>query len=244
MNDHKNILVLGATSGIGSEIAGLLSHDFNLILSGRNETKLKELSSSLGDKHILNICDLSVDADLDHLAVSCPLLDGIVYCSGVASAMPARYIRREDIRMAMEVNFEGAVLSVSRLLKQKKINADASIVFISSEAVRFPFFGSSVYSATKGALEAYALALATELQPKKIRVNCISPAYVETPMLDQARTTISADFVESMKKMHPEAFTTPDKIAGLVAFLLSNDAASVNGQIIKTGRFNINIPGI
>lgn len=244
MNDQKNILILGATSGIGKEITAILSHDFSLLLSGRNKDKLTDLSALLQNKNKTIACDLASDADLDNLAATCPELDGLVFCSGVASSMPARYIRREDIRTAMEVNFEGIVLTVARLLKLKKINAGASMVFISSEAVRLPFFGSSVYSASKAALEAYALTLATELQPKKIRVNCISPAYVETPMLDQARTTMSADFVESMKKMHPEAFTSATDIAGITSFLLSDKAASVNGQIIKTGRFNINIPGL
>jgi len=118
------------------------------------------------------------------------------------------------------------------------------LVFISSEAVRQPFFGSTVYTASKAALESFALSLAIELQPKKIRANCISPAYVETPMLDEARKIMSDEFIAGMKKMHPEAFSTPDRIASLAAFLLSDESASINGQILKAGRFNINIPGL
>jgi len=63
-------------------------------------------------------------------------------------------------------------------------------------------------------------------------------------MLDQARNTMSGDFIAGMKKMHPEAFNTADHIASMAAFLLSDESAAINGQIIKAGRFNINIPGL
>jgi len=244
MTKHRNILIVGATSGIGSAIAHALDAENYLFLTGRNEPLLHEISKQLSGIHTILPCDLTIESDIAKLAAACPVLDGLVYCGGIAPTLPVKYIRTDDIRNIMAVNFDGAVLVVAALLRLKKINSEASLVFISSEAVRFPFFGSALYSASKAALEAYSLALATELQSKKIRSNCISPAYVETPMLQQARNSMSPDFVESMKKMHPEAFSSVEKIASMAAFLLSPQAAAINGQIIKGGRFNINIPGL
>lgn len=244
MTKHRNILIVGATSGIGSAIAQTLEAENYLFLTGRNEPKLRETARQLGGVNTIIPCDLTIEAHIDKLATACNTLDGLVYCGGIAPTLPAKYIRTDDIRQTMAVNFDGAVLVVAALLRMKKINSGASLVFITSEAVRFPFFGSSMYSASKAALEAYSLALATELQSKKIRSNCISPAYVETPMLQQARSSMSPEFIESMKKMHPEAFSSVDKIASLAAFLLSPQAAAINGQILKGGRFNINIPGL
>ncbi len=169
-------------------------------------------------------------------------MDGFVYCSGIAPAIPARYIKETDIANVFDVNFIGAVKLVSELLKKKKLNSGASLVFISSEAVRQPYFGSALYSASKAALEAYSIALSKELGTKKIRVNCVSPTYVETPMLEQAANTMSEEFVIKMKKLHPEAFIHAGNVASVVSYLLSDKSVAINGQILKLGRFSINIP--
>jgi len=244
MNKQKTILITGATSGIGSRIAESLNGKCQLFLSGRNEEKLAQINKKLSNVLPYVTCDVTFETDIDKLASEAPPIDGLVYCGGIAPTVPVKYIRENDILNTFAVNFNGAVLVVAALLKQKKINPGASLVFISSEAVRHPFFGSTVYSASKAALESFALTLSNELQPKKIRANCISPAYVESPMLDQARNTMSEEFVAGMKKMHPEAFSTADRIASLAAFLLSDESSAINGQIIKAGRFNINIPGL
>lgn len=244
MNKLKTILITGATSGIGCRIAENLNGKYQLFLSGRNETKLSEINKKLS--HVLPYvtCDVTFETDIEKLASEAPQIDGLVYCGGIAPTVPVKYIRENDILKTFAVNFNGAVLVVAALLKQKKINPGSSLIFISSEAVRHPFFGSTVYSASKAALESFALTLSNELQSKKIRANCISPTYVESPMLDQARNTMSEEFIAGMKKMHPEAFSTADRIASVAAFLLSDESSAINGQIIKAGRFNINIPGL
>lgn len=244
MNKQKTILITGATSGIGSRIAKSLNGNYQLFLSGRNEEKLAQINKNLSNALPYVTCDVTFETDVDKLASEAPQIDGLVYCGGIAPTVPVKYIRENDILKTFSVNFNGAVLVIAALLKQKKINSGASLVFISSEAVRHPFFGSTVYSASKAALESFALTLANELQPKKIRANCISPTYVESPMLDQARNTMSEEFITGMKKMHPEAFNTADRIASIAAFLLSDESAAINGQILKAGRFNINIPGL
>ncbi len=218
----------------------------NLILTARDAEQLKLKFAGLSDKSNVEFQSLDVSSheQIESFAAQCPAVSGLIYCPGLASAVPARHIRANHLQPLMDVNFTGAVLLTGALLRLKKISNGASLVFLSSEAVRVPYFGSALYSASKAALEAYALALANELQPKKIRVNVVSPAFVETGMMNDAARQMSADFIDQMRKMHPEAFGNASELAEIIAFLLSKRSQLINGQIIKTGRFNINIPAL
>lgn len=237
----KNILIIGATSGIGQASANILSLDYNLIFSAKNKETLKTLCDKINPIQSFHV-DVSKPEDILKLAQDCENIDGLVYFPGVAQVIPAHHIKAKDLQEIMSINFEGAVLCSAALLKNKKINKDASLVFISSQAVRHPFFGSTAYSSSKAALETFSIGLSKELQGKRIRSNCIAPAYVESPMLDSAKNNISKEFVEQMQKMHPDAFTSAENIAEIIAFLLSEKSKSINGQIIQAGTFNINIP--
>ena len=235
----KHILIIGASSGIGMAIADLCSDLYNMSLTGRNTKSLHKYHETEN----LQLDVLSND-DIVALANDCNPIDGLVYCPGIAPVIPAHHVKEKSLNEVMRINFEAAALITASLLKAKKINKGASLLYISSQAVRHPFFGSSAYSSSKAALEAYAISLSKELQNKKIRANCIAPAYVESQMLEDARKNLSTEFVDNMKKMHPDAFSDADKIASIAAFLLSDNASSINGQIIEAGTFNINIPAL
>lgn len=237
----KNILIIGATSGIGNISAEILTVDYNLILSAKNKDALKLLCNKLKPLQSFHV-DVSKPEDILKLGNECKNIDGFVYFPGIAQVIPIHHLKAKDLQKIMSINFEGAVLCIAALLKKKKINKGASLVFISSQAVRYPFFGSTAYSSSKAALETFSKGLAKELQGKKIRSNCIAPAYVESPMLDSAKDNISEKFVEQMQKMHPDAFTSAKNIAEIIAFLLSEKSNSINGQVIQAGTFNINIP--
>lgn len=245
LNPEKHILVAGATSGIGKAIVELLCTKNALVLTSRQseaETALNSIEGFDSAKHSIFRCDVTHHDEIQQMVEDCPVLDGLVYCPGIAAAIPTKHLMPANVAPVMDVNFHGAMYMTAALLRKKKILPGSSIVFISSEAVRHPYFGSAAYSASKAALEAFALALANELQPKKIRVNVVSPAFVETPMLEQGTSNFSDTFVEAMKKMHPEAFGDASQIATIIEFLLSSASSSVNAQIIQAGRFNINIP--
>ncbi|PLW92953.1 MAG: hypothetical protein C0592_08115 [Marinilabiliales bacterium] len=235
----KHILIVGAGSGIGKSITGLLSLNYKLSLTSRKEENLKNNA-----ENSIYILDVLQNDNIDSLIKEIPPIDGLVYCPGITNVVPAHHLKEKSLREVMQVNFEAAAYITGGLLKAKKIISDASLLYISSQAVRYPFFGSSAYSASKAALEAYVLSLSKELQSKKIRANCIAPAYVESPMLEEARKNMSDSFVENMKKMHPGAFATSQDIATLAAFLLSDNSKSINGQVIEAGSFNINIPAL
>lgn len=238
MSNKKHILVVGAGSGIGIAVSNLIHKEYSLSLTSRVSTKINEFKA---EKYTV---DVLKNEDIESLVNNCKNIDGLLYCPGIASVIPAHHIKEKSLREVMTVNFEAAVLLIGALLKSKKINKGASLLFISSQAVRHPFFGSAIYSASKAALESYALSLSKELQGKKIRVNCLAPAYVESPMLDKARKNLSNSFVEEMKKMHPGAFAKSDNIASIIKFLLSEESKSINGQVLQAGSFNINIPSL
>lgn len=237
----KNILIVGASSGIGSRVAQSLSAESNLVLTARNIEKIKAFSDKSFSVFSLDVCS---ESEISDFAKNCPAIDGMVYCPGVADVFPAKHIVAKNTQKVMSVNFEGAALLTSALLRAKKINTSASLVYISSQASRYPFFGSAIYSASKAALESFSAAMAKELQPKNIRSNCVAPAYVESPMLDSAKDSLSSSFVDEMKKMHPNAFANAEEIAEIIVFLLSNSSVCINGQVVEAGSFNINIPKI
>ncbi|MBN2730735.1 MAG: SDR family oxidoreductase [Bacteroidales bacterium] len=241
MSNKKHILIVGAGSGIGMTVSETIKDRYHLSLTTRDVSKLNSLN--LTDAEFFT-ADVLKNEDIESLAKNCKDIDGLLYCPGIAPVIPAHHIKEKSLREVMSVNFEGAVLLIGALLKSKKINKGASLLFISSQAVRHPFFGSSVYSASKAAIEAYALSLSKELQSKKIRVNCLAPAYVESPMLDEARMHLSDSFIENMKKMHPDAFAESENIASIIKFLLSGESKSINGQVLQAGSFNINIPSL
>lgn len=237
--EKKHILIIGASSGIGTAIMNKCKEKYKLSLSSRNIKNLHHYKNA-----VIHKLDVLSNEDIAALADKCKPIDGLVYCPGIAPVIPAHHLKENSLTEAMRINFEAAALIIAALLKAKKINKFASLVFISSQAVRYPFFGSSAYSASKAALEAYTISLSKELQSKKIRANCIAPAYVESPMLEKARQNLSPSFIENMKKMHPNAFSDAENIASIAEFLLSDSAKSINGQIIEAGTFNINIPSL
>lgn len=241
MSNKKHILIVGAGSGIGITVSEAIKDQYHLSLTARDVSKLNSLN--LTDAEFFTV-DVLKNEDIESLAKNCKDIDGFLYCPGLAPVIPAHHIKEKSLREVMSVNFEGAVLLIGALLKSKKINKGASLLFISSQAVRHPFFGSSIYSASKAAIEAYALSLSKELQSKKIRVNCLAPAYVESPMLDEARKNLSDSFIDNMKKMHPDAFAESENIASIIKFLLSKESKSINGQVLQAGSFNINIPSL
>ena len=236
----KTVLVTGASSGIGQSIAITISKmGASVVLSGRNETRLRKTLSMLsGHSHSLVIADLTNQLDIGNLASNVVQLDGIVHCAGIGYRMPAKMVTESDLERVMHANFNGAVLLQAALLMKKKVKKYASIVFIASKAVDFPSFGNSIYSASKGALIAYSKCLALELAPRGIRVNCICPAMVWTELIMQNELT-EEQLRESEKDYPLKRFGKPEDIANLAVYLLS-DASSwmTNSCIDITGGGN------
>lgn len=242
----KQILVSGASSGIGKSVCEKLAAEGAVVIAtARNEERLNTLIDSLrGDLHISRVCDLTNENSIQALVKSIDEIDGFVHCAGMVELIPAKYISIEKLRKVMSVNFESAVMLVSYLLRLKKLKKQSSLVFISSQAAEKPLFGSSAYSASKAAIESFSRNLADELQLIHGRSNCIAPAYVRTPMTEDATNPFSGEFMNRFAAIHPEGVGESSQVSSIISFLLSDDSSWINGQVINAGRFSINIPGL
>jgi predicted outer membrane repeat protein len=233
----KSILITGATSGIGREVAIAISQLGGiLIITGRDNKRLEETFSKLsGQNHMMFTADLTNKDEIVSLADNLPVIDGIVNSAGITAHLPSKFIAQDDITSIFRINYEAPVLLTARILKKKKLRNNASVIFLSSIATKYPYFGGALYSGTKAALEAYSRTLALELAPKGIRSNCISPSFVKTPMVEGAGETISAEVLEKFEKMMPLGFGETSDVANAIIYLLSDASKWVTGSNMVMG---------
>lgn len=231
--EGKTILVTGASSGIGRGIAiACAGMGAKVIVTGRNQKRLHEtLSQMEGEGHSIIAADLLRPYEREMLVQQLPALDGLVQCAGVGDRVPCKAIGQDDIDRVIRPNLEAPILLQSELLQAKKINKVASIVYIASAAASMPAMGNAVYSASKGAIISYAKCLASELAPRGIRVNCISPTMV---MTDLALVGATQEQLNEAQKAYPLGrYGKPEDIANLAVYLLSDAAAWMTGSNIE-----------
>ncbi len=233
----KNILVTGASSGIGKQAAiDIAKNGANCIITGRDTARLQETFDELkSGNHQLFVADLTEDEKVDFLANQIEKLDGIVHCAGIFEYIPAQFINEKNIDNLIKINFRAPVLLTSKLLRKKKIKKNGSLVFLSSLASKGPSFGSAMYTSTKKALEGYSKLLALELGPKGIRSNAILPNFVKTKMVDEALDIVSEDVADKHKKELLIGFGMPEDVSNLIIFLLSDESRWITGQEITMG---------
>ncbi len=233
----KTIFITGASSGIGKETAIAMSRaGATVVITGRNPERLEETFNFLvGDNHIMLATDLTSAEDLLVLVDQLPELDGIVHSAGITGHLPVKFIGEEDISTFFRINYEVPVLLTGRVLKKKKLKNKASVVFLSSIATRYPYFGGALYGSAKAAIEAYSRVLALEMAPKGIRSNCVSPSFVQTPMVEQAGQTISTEVLDKFEKMMPLGFGEPLDVANAIIYLLSDASKWVTGSTMTLG---------
>lgn len=231
--EGKTVLVTGASSGIGQATAVLCSKmGAKVMLTGRNESRLMQTKEMVvGEGHRIFSADLIDENSRNRLIDTLPILDGIVHCAGIGHRKTCKAITEEDLLSVMNNNFNTAVLLQAVLLAKKKINRNASIVFLSSRTAEIPSIANSVYSASKGALKSYARCLSLELAPRGIRVNCICPAMVWTPLI--LNEGVTEEELQAEQTKYPlKRYGKPEDIANLAVFLLSDASSWMTGSCI------------
>lgn len=229
----KRIIVTGASKGIGRTIAVHASNQgAKVTISARNQAALQQTLALMhpGD-HQLLLADLAVENQINELNDNLPELDALVLNAGMIKTLPVQFLKKSVIDEMMQVNFTSSVMLIQQLLKQKKLKKGAAICFISSMATLKMHIGNAAYSATKAALNAYARSLALELAPKQIRVNVILPGMIQSDLIENSM--ISAEQLEQHKKNYPLGrYGTPDDVAHLAVFLLSDASTWMTGSLI------------
>lgn len=235
------ILVTGASSAIGSEIAKILSINYNLILHGRNTTKLLKLKNELNCCVILWEYDLTDIADLSKDFVefleSNNIIDiyGFIHVSGSTEVFPIRTGSIEQWIDMFNINLFSGVLIVRELIKKKYKNYFKTCVFISSTYAHFGGKGQSAYCASKAAVEGFVRSAAIELAPN-VCVNCIVPGGVINERYD-----IENDYIKNLELAHPLGFGKPEDIANMAEYLVSEKARWITGQsFVVDGGYSIN----
>lgn len=232
--EGKTILVTGASSGIGAATAiECAQTGANLVITGRDEERLSATFNSLeGNNHHMIICDLTDEESLSNLVANLNILDGAVLCAGIGTTLPIAFSTRKKIDSLFETNFFSQVELLRLLQKKKKLNNGASIVGISSIGGNESFnMGIGAYGASKAAFRSIMKTTAKELAPK-VRVNCILPGQVNTPMVQKG--TLSEEQYEAYRETVPmKRFAEPKDIALGAVYLLSDASAYVTGSDLK-----------
>mgnify|MGYP000627738537 FL=1 len=219
----KNYLVIGGSSGIGKEISELLSNENIVFSTSRNE--INESNENI--RHIkYDVLEDELDPELlpDQI-------DGFVYCPGTINLRPFRSLKLETFRSDLELNLIGAIKTLQIILTRLQQSPSSSIIFYSTVAVKtgMPFHSS--VSSSKSALEGLTKSLAAEFAPK-IRVNCIAPSIVNTPLANKFLNT--EDKIEKAAARHPlNKIGTAKEIAQLTQYLLDDKSKWITGQIIN-----------
>lgn len=238
--EGKNILVTGSTSGIGRATAIECSKmGAKVIVTGRNEERAKETIAMLsGEEHSYIIADLGSQDGIDNLVANMPILDGCVNNAGYNVVQPIPFIKHEDMKKIFYVNVEASIYLIHKLVKNKKLNKGASVVFTSSIGQRIVAPGNSLYSATKGAISAFMRNSALDLSSKKIRCNSVAPGMVETPLKD-GKSVVTDEQWEINRQLYPLGrFGQPEDVAHAIIYLLSDASSWVTGTeiVIDGGR--------
>lgn len=230
--DGKRILVTGASSGLGRAIAVACSkRGATIIATGRDEVRLQETISALdGVGHIGVHADLISVADRERLALAFSIVDGVVHSAGISRLSPIRMVSERHVQEIWQINYEAPVLLTQRLLAKRQIANDGSIVFLASIAAYIGVPAVGVYSGTKAALIATMRCLAMEVAKRRIRVNALAPALVDTPLL--VGTGSAEGWVDAQRPAYPLGIGDPSDVANAAIFFLSPASRWITGTTL------------
>ncbi|MDD2886293.1 MAG: SDR family NAD(P)-dependent oxidoreductase [Aliarcobacter sp.] len=243
----ENILVTGASDGLGKAICLLLnSLGANVIGIARSESKLNQLKEEVQfkDKFQYELKDLSIDLDeipnfVSNISKKYGKLLGLVHSAGGIEILPLKAITENKLNQIHDLNFKAGVMLCKGFSdKRNNIGNNSSIVLLSSIASLLGYKGLLSYSTSKGAVNSLVKSLAVELSQNKIRVNAVSPGHINTELFNQNKEFYSKEFLEELETKYPFGLGEPIYVANLVSFLLSNSSKWITGQniVIDGGR--------
>ncbi len=231
----KTALVTGATGGIGGAIAKRLHADgVTIAISGTREEKLKELASELGNDRVYILpCDLSDIDAVKELAKKAALemgnIDILVCNAGVTKDNLAMRMSDDEWNDVININLSSVFALNRACLRGMMKKRFGRIINIGSVVGTSGNAGQANYAAAKAGLTGMGKAIAAEVASRGITVNVVAPGFIKTPMTDKLNDEQKKKITSTIPS---GTFGTPEDIAGIVAFLGSDDARYITGQTI------------
>ena len=232
--ENKNIIVTGASGGIGNAIIKRLNEaGANLLASGTRIEKLEELKNNFKKIKILKF-DISQSDKIEEFIENATSelggsLDGIVNNAGITQDNLAIRMSLDEWQKVININLTSTFLMSKFAIKKMLKNKSGKIVNITSVVGHTGNLGQANYTASKAGIVAMSKSLAIEYAKKNININCISPGFIQTAMTDK----IDDKFKEVIISKIPSArLGKPDDIANAVLFLSSDQSSYINGETI------------
>lgn len=233
---NKTVIITGSGSGIGRETAIRASKEGAIVIMiDLSEEGLKEtLTCMEGESHKCYVADLTnldcISGVIKDVVDSNGLIDGLVHCAGISSRKPLAVLTKDGFSKVMDVNFYSFVELMRQACKKKNFSEGGSVVVMSSISSVRGYKAKTEYCVSKAAVDAFVRCMALELADRRIRVNSVMAAAVNTPMAQRAKE--SNDAVGASSFEAPLGITEPYEVANTILFLLSDATKTITGTSV------------
>lgn len=240
-------IVTGASSGIGESSAILLNEcGASVIGIGRDKARLESMKAKCKYPQNVFLEQKDLAQDIENLPNYVKSLkdkygkfSGLACCAGIAALNPLKAITYEYAKIIFDINYFSPLMMIKAITdKRNSIGKGTSIVCISSADAFFGTRGQNVYGATKAALSLSIKAISKEVTPLGMRINCVLPSMIQTPMTQDSDAVVFSEYANIIQTMsYPFGFGEPNDVANMVCFLLSDKAKFISGQnyVIDSG---------
>lgn len=235
----KNVLIIGASSGIGSAaVKYFLNLKYNVVGISRRKVKYSQKNF----KHIcfdLNKFDLYEEL-FENIYKQFGKIDCLLFTAGIQFVRPSSIISSKDVYKIIGLNLNSPVLFSKFITKKKYFRNSGSAVFVSSVIAHRPSPGQILYGSSKSGILNLVKSLALEVSKNKINVNSISPGMINGPMLKKYSKSIPKEIFDPIIKKHPLGIGNVNHVIEVINFLFSKKSEWITGtDIIVDGGYSI-----
>ena len=230
----KNVLITGATGGIGSSIVDIFHrNNFNIIASGTNKDKLKSLKENYSERLMTINCNLSDEDQIERMVSEVKSyhesVDILINNAGITKDNVFLRMQKDQWNDVLNVNLNSNFLLTKLVIKGMIKKRWGRIINISSVVAKMGNAGQANYVASKSAIEGFSRTLAQEVASRNITVNCVAPGFIDTDILSSIDTQKLADMT---KNIPVGRIGAPEDVSNAVFFLSLEESSYITGQVI------------